>query len=219
MPLNDLLKEIREEIYTQPYSSIRFREHSNTIAASDMKLPPSMIISLNPILRFWDTYLRPTWLLRKTNHLIRDLMRREDENTSYNNATVLVQALQFVAVYFADGEDSFSVAKHRESLHVFIWQGAKGMEIGGTDGVQVWDTALSVLSVIEAGLASQHCFRAAMAKALQYLDQSQLRHDVCDPYRQQRKGGWTFSTKTNGLIVTDCSAETLKAVILLQEEW
>lgn len=146
-------------------------------------------------------------------------MRREDENTSYNNASVLIQAFQMAAVYFADGEDSFSVSKHRESLYVFTWQGSKGMEVGGTDGVQVWDTSLSVLAVVEAGLATQCSFRAVMIKALEYLEMSQLRHNVCDPYRQQRKGGWTFSTKTNGLIVTDCSAETLKAVILLQEDW
>lgn len=146
-------------------------------------------------------------------------MRREDENTSYSDASVLIKSLQMTAVYFADGEDSFSVSKHRDCLHVYTWQGSKGMEIGITDGVQVWDTSLSILAVVEAGLATQSYFRLVMAKALEYLDLSQLRYNVCDPYRQPRKGGWTFSTKTNGLVVTDCSAEALKAVILLQENW
>lgn len=50
MPLNTLLKEIREEIYIQPYASVHFKQHCDTIAASDIKLPPSIIRNLNPIL-------------------------------------------------------------------------------------------------------------------------------------------------------------------------
>lgn len=76
-----------------------------------------------------------------------------------------------------------------------------------------------MLAVVEAGLAQDVRFRPAMAKALKYLDISQLRDDLLDPYREQRKGGWAFSTKGNGFKVSDCSAESMKAVILLQEEW
>lgn len=210
MPLNSLLEAIREEIYIQPYSSIRFREHGNTVAAPDMKVPPSMILKLaNPILRIWDAYLRPDWLHRKVNQTIRDLMQREDDNTSYNNLASVNQALQLTAVYFADGNDSEGVAKHREKLPVYVWQGPEGMTVSGTDGVQVWDTAFSVLAVVEAGLAQDVRFRPAMAKALEYLDISQLRDNLSDPYREQRKGGWTFSTKGNGFKVSDCSAESM----------
>ena len=52
-----------------------------------------------------------------------------------------------------------------------------------------------------------------------FLDVSQLRDNLSDPYRQPRKGGWPFSTKENGYIVSDCAAESMKAVILLQEDW
>ena len=58
-----------------------------------------------------------------------------------------------------------------------------------------------------------------MKKALLFFDKSQFRNDLTDPYRQKRKGGWPFSTKDNGYIVSDCAAEGMKAVLLLQEQW
>jgi lanosterol synthase len=122
-------------------------------------------------------------------------------------------------VYFADGEQSVSLAKPRETLSTYLWIDGNGMTCSWTNGVQVWDTAFTVLAVVEAGLAWDPKFSEAMTKALQFLDLSQLREDLSDPYRQKRKGGWPFSTKDNGCIVSDCSAESMKAVILLQEEW
>lgn len=220
MPLSPFIEDLREEIYVQPFSSINFTEHRSTVASADMKRPNSLVVSImNPVLRAWEVYLRPLWLHRQANNIVRDLMRREDENTSYTDLAPVNKALQMAAIYFSDGEGSASLAKHRETLPTYLWQSHEGMTSCGTNGVQVWDTALTILAVAEAGLAQDHRFKAAMTKALDFLDVSQLRSDLSDPYRQQRKGGWPFSTKENGYIVSDCAAESMKAVILLQQEW
>ncbi|MCJ1405165.1 hypothetical protein MMC11_008391 [Xylographa trunciseda] len=219
MPLNPLLQELQNEIYVEPFSSIDFGKHRNTVAPTDLKRPNSIIVKLaNPVIRAWETYARPLWLHRKSNDVVRELIRREDENTSYNDLAPVNKALQMAAVYFADGEDSAGVAKHRETLPTYLWQSDKGMTSCGTNGVQVWDTAFTILAVVEAGLANDTRFQAAMTKALDFLNISQLRENLADPYRQRRKGGWPFSTKDNGYIVSDCSAEAMKAVIILQEE-
>ena len=220
MSLNPLLQTVREEIYVQPFSSIRFEDHSSTVAATDMKVMPSMILKLAyPLLRIWDTYLRPTWLHREVNHRLRDLIRRHDENTAYNDMVSTDQGLIMAMLYFDEGEESINLAKHRERFPKFLWQGAEGMTVSSTDGAQVWDTALSVLAVVEAGLVQDARFREAMLKALGFLERQQLREDLTDPYRQPRKGGWSFSTKTNGFLASDCSGEAMKAVLLLQEDW
>ena len=91
------------------------------------------------------------------------------------------------------------------------------MTSGGANGVQVWDTAFTILSAAEAGLPADAMFRKSMERALKFLELSQLTNNLKDSYRQQRKGGWPFSTKDNGYIVSDCTAESMKAVILLQE--
>ena len=220
IPLNPLIQELRNEIYVQKFSSIRFGEHRDTVAASDIKRPPALIVKmLNPIFRTWEAYLRPSWLHHRASDAVRNLVRMEDENTHYNNLAPVNKALQMTAAYFLDGEDSLSLGKHREALPTYLWQSDVGMTSGGTNGVQVWDTAFTILAVVDAGLAQDHRFRPTMAKALDFLDTSQLRDNLDDPYRQPRKGGWPFSTKDNGYIVSDCAAESMKAVIMLQEEW
>lgn len=220
MALNPLLEDLRKEIFIDAFSSIQFSEHCSTVASSDIKRPPSAVLELlNPLLRFWDTYIKPAWIHDKANTAIRELVRREDENTSYNDLAPVNKAFQLAVVYFADGEQSTSLAKHREKLATYLWIDGSGMTCSGTNGVQVWDTAFTVLAVVEAGLAQNPRFRETMRKALRFLDLSQLREDLLDPYRQKRKGGWPFSTKDNGYIVSDCSAESMKAVIMLQLEW
>lgn len=220
MPLNSLLEDLRKEIYVQPFSSIKFANHRNRVAPTDIKRPKSSILkAMDPVLVFWETYLKPSWLHSNSTDVVRGLIQREDENTNYNDLAPVSKAFQMTAVYFSDGEDSISLAKHREKLPTYLWQSEEGMTCSGTNGAQVWDTAFTVLAVVQAGLAKDERFKPSMIKALEFLDVSQLRNNLSDPYRQQRKGGWPFSTKDNGYIVSDCAAEAMKAVILLQEEW
>ena len=123
MPLNPLLRDLRNELYVQAFSSINFQQHRNTVAATDLKRPLSRIVGLmNPLLRAWEAYLRPVWLHRLANSTVQDIMRREDDNTSYNDLAPVSKALQMVAVYFLNGDDSDSLAKHREKLPKYLWQ-------------------------------------------------------------------------------------------------
>lgn len=219
MPLNTLLEELRREIYVQMYSSINFANHCNTVAETDMKRAPNSFVQImNSALRFWETYLRSTWIHTKANASILALVRREDENTSYNDLAPVNKALHMVVAYFAHGKHSSTLARHEEKVPTYFWQSANGLTSGGTNGAQLWDTAFSVIAAAEAGLVKRSEFRESMERALLFLDNSQFRDDLADPYRQRRKGGWPFSTKDNSYIVSDCAAEGMKAVLLLQEQ-
>lgn len=122
-----------------------------------------------------------------------------------------------VAVHFADSEDRTAIKRHWEKITPYLWQSANGTTSGGTNGTQLWDTAFTVIATEEAGLARNYPFRRSLQKALQFLDVSQFRDDLPDPYRQQRKVGWPFSTRDNGYVVSD-APRRLKATIMLQEE-
>ncbi len=117
-----------------------------------------------------------------------------------------------------DGAGSASLARHRERRPPYLGQSDQGMMSCETKSVQVRDTAFTVLAVVDAGLANDDRFKAKMTRAHDFLDVSQLREDLGDPYRQRRKGGWTFSTKDKGDVVSDCFAESMKAVIMIQED-
>lgn len=146
-------------------------------------------------------------------------MKREERNTNYNCLAPVNKAFHMVVAYFEDGPDSARVQAHRDKIDVYMWLGPQGMTSGGTNGVQVWDTAFAIQAAVEAGLAGRPEFRASLSKCLDFLDKSQLRTNLDDPHRQRRKGGWPFSTLSNGYIVSDCAAEGLTAVLMLQKEW
>ena len=95
----------------------------------------------------------------------------------------------------------------------------EGMLVNGTNGVQTWDTSWLIQAVHEAGLAEDLKWKPMLTKALEFLEDQQIREncreqDIC--YRQQRKGAWAFSTKLQGYTVSDTTSEALKAVMMLQ---
>lgn len=219
-PVNKLILSIREEIYTQKYEEVDFTRYLNHVAPSDLMKPSSWVLrTANAVLRSWECHLRPTWVSRWAAQRVCALIKREDENTSYNCLAPVNKAFHMVSVWHQEGKDSESMRRHREKISTYMWKEANGLTCSGTNGVQLWDTAFSIQAAVESGLAQEEEFRPALEKALDFLDMSQLRDNLDDPYRQPRKGGWPFSTKDNGYIVSDCAAEGLKSALLLQEQW
>ena len=149
------------------------------------------------------------------------MIHREDENTDYANLAPVNSAINLVACYVHDGPDSYSVKRHRERLPDYLWMKNEGMLVNGTNGVQTWDTSWLIQAAVEAGIAEDPKWKSMLVKALEFLEYQQIREnckeqDIC--YRQQRKGAWAFSTKTQGYTVSDTTSEALKAVIMLQIE-
>jgi len=90
----------------------------------------------------------------------------------------------------------------------------------GTNGSQLWDAAFVSQAIVESGLATEESNRASCVKALEWLDQAQIKGNTMHSgrdYRHQSKGAWPFSTPAQSYTVSDCTAEGLKAVLYLQE--
>ena len=220
-PLNSLTRQLREELYIQSYDSINFASHRNSISHRDNYYPKSFLLSgVNWVIsNIWNPYLRSNAIANRAEAWTYDLIRREDENTDYANLGPVNAVMNFLACYLHDGPASYSVQRHQERMHDFLWMKQEGMLMNGTNGVQVWDTAFLIQAVVEAGLAESPKWRPMLTKALQFLDDQQIREnckeqDIC--YRQRRKGAWAFSNKIQGYTVSDCTSEALKSVILLQ---
>ena len=116
-----------------------------------------------------------------------------------------------------------------------MWIGAEGMMMCGTNGSQLWDTGFIAQALVETGLAELEENKAGLIRALEWLDESQMREDPMHfevLYRHATKGAWGFrcvydipkrtvtnwlgSTKEQGYTVSDCTGEGLKAVMYLQ---
>ncbi|KAI9878912.1 MAG: Lanosterol synthase (Oxidosqualene--lanosterol cyclase) [Pleopsidium flavum] len=220
-PPTPLTRQLREELYTSPYESIDFLSHRNSISPRDNYHPKTFFLnSINwALVNVWNPYLRLNSLAKRAEDWAFDLIRREDENTDYANLGPVNGPMNLLACYIHDGEDSYSVRRHRERMHDFLWMKNEGMLMNGTNGVQTWDTSFLVQAVVEAGLAQDPKWKPMLLKALEFLDDQQIRDDVPDQalcYRQRRKGAWAFSTREQGYTVSDCTSEALKATILLQ---
>lgn len=216
-----LTRQLRDELYIQPYSSINFASHRNSISPTDNYHPKTWILNtINwALMNIWNPLLRTSYLRERAEEWAWDLIQREDENTDFANLGPVNAPMNFLACYIVDGEGSYSVKRHRERMHDFLWMKSEGMLMNGTNGVQTWDTSFLIQAVIEAGLATEPQWRPMLIKALEFLDDQQIREncreqDIC--YRQQRKGAWAFSTREQGYTVSDCTSEALKAVIMLQ---
>lgn len=220
-PISPLTLQLREELYTSPYDSINFLSHRNSISPRDNYHPKTFFLNtINWVLvNVWNPYIRPNTLVKKAEDWTFELIRREDENTDYANLGPVNGPMNLLACYIHDGEDSYSVHRHRDRMHDFLWMKAEGMLMNGTNGVQTWDTAFLIQAVVEAGLAQSPKWKPMLLSALHFLDDQQIRTDCPDQatcYRQRRKGAWAFSTREQGYTVSDCTSEALKAVLILQ---
>ncbi|KAL9612709.1 MAG: hypothetical protein Q9167_002700 [Letrouitia subvulpina] len=220
-PLNPLTRQLREELYVRPYSSINFASSRNSISHTDNYHPKSVFLSsINwALVNVWYPYLRTERIAKRAEDWTFELIRREDENTEYANLGPVNGPMNLLACFIQDGPDSYSVKRHRDRMHDFMWMKDEGMLMNGTNGVQTWDTAFLIQAVVAAGEAENPKWKPMLSKALEFLDDQQIREDcreqdVC--YRQRRKGAWAFSTREQGYTVSDCTSEALKSVILLQ---
>jgi lanosterol synthase len=217
-----LTRQLREELYTEPYESLDFRSHRNSISIRDNYHPKTWVLNLINFLLVWIWFplLRYDALVKRAEDWVWKLVQMEDANTDYAGLGPVNAPMNTLCCYIHDGENSHSFDRHIDRLKDYMWVNNEGMLMNGTNGVQVWDTAFLIQSVVEAGLADSPKWKPMLSKAAQFLEDQQIRDEVPDQkicYRQSRKGAWPFSTKVQGYTVSDCTSEALKATLQLQK--
>ena len=222
-PVTPFIRQLREELYAEPYESINFAANRNTISDFDNYHPKWWLLNLiNFLLVFiWFPFLRTASLAKRAEAWVWRLIQYEDANTDYACLGPVNAPMNTLCCFIEEGPESYSFQRHIYRLNDFLWMNKEGMLMNGTNGVQVWDTAFSVQAVVEAGLAEDPKWKPMLTKALEYLEHEQIQEEVQDMdkcYRQSRKGAWPFSNKIQGYTVSDCTAEGLRAVLILQKK-
>nr|UPX76572.1 putative oxidosequalene clavarinone cyclase 804 [Hypholoma fasciculare] len=219
MEENDLILSLREELYTEDYYSIDWPAQRNNVNKVDEYAPHTRLFDMiNSVLFLYEGCVLPPLrraALRRTYRLI----VMEDENTAYQTLAPVNKVFNMIARFAAEGRDCESFKMHMQKRADFMWLGAEGMMVCGTNGSQLWDTGFISQALVETGLAYEPENRESMVKALEWLDQGQIRKDPLhyrEAYRQTTKGAWGFSTAEQGYTVSDCTGEGLKASMYLQ---
>ena len=222
-PLNELTQQLRSELLTEPFETINFAAHRNDISPMDNYHPKTWILKLIfwLVVAIWNPYLRTTRLAKRAEEHVWWLIEAEDKNTDYSNLGPVNAPMNTLACYIKEGPDGHHFQEHLKTLPEFLWMKDEGMLMNGTNGVQTWDTAFTVLAADSCDFLQQKKYRPMFTKALEFLEDQQMLEEVDNQalcYRQQRKGAWGFSTRKQGYTVSDCTSEGLKATLILQND-
>ncbi|KAJ4172560.1 hypothetical protein NW754_002761 [Fusarium falciforme] len=218
----NLVQSLREELLLDPFEKINWTNHRNTVAKVDYKQPRTWLLkgASWAFVNIWQPYIRPNFLKRRAEAWVSQLIDMQDTNTDYGGIAATDAPMNTVIAYLRYGRDSVAFQRHLDRLQEFLWMTSGGMQINATNGSQCWDTAFLIQAVCHCGFQNEECWRPMLLKAYQFLERQQIRENCVDQekcYRQPRKGAWAFSNKDQGFAVSDCIAEALRAVMLLEK--
>ncbi|KAL2321403.1 hypothetical protein Fmac_030372 [Flemingia macrophylla] len=226
-PINAIVLSLRKELYTLPYPLLDWNEAQNLCAKEDLYHPCEVIQNIlwgflknigEPLLLHWPV----SKLRRKALHHVMQHIHYEDENTNYLCIGPISKVLNMVCCWL-ENPNSEAFSCHISRIKDYLWVAEDGMKMQGYNGSQFWDLTLSVQAILATNLEDE--YGSMLKKANNFIKCSQwglglkiTANSSDNPsnwYRHISKGGWPFSTVDNGWPVSDCTAEGLKAAILL----
>jgi len=229
-----LIAELRAELYTTPYSSIQWAGTADFVAEVDNYSPvhPVMVLG-NKVLAMWEAYggsIKDMLRARGLAFAI-DYMAAEDAQTNYVCIGPVNKVLNMLSAYHAaKSSDTPEFRKHTLRVADYLWVSEDGLKMQGYNGSQGWDASFTMQALAEAELVNE--FAPMCVKAYSYLERTQIlcsaasrnspafAYEAADMrfkyFRHVSEGGWPFSSAAHGWPISDCTAEGLKAVLVLR---
>ncbi|XP_027117731.2 lupeol synthase-like [Coffea arabica] len=218
--ITPLVHSLREELYTQPYHQINWIDARNTYAKEDVYYRHPLVQDMlwgflyhfaEPILTRW-----PFSILReKALKMTMERIQYEDKNSRYIAIGCIVKVLSLLACWVED-PNSEAFKCHLARIPDYFWVAEDGLKMQSF-GSQTWDGALAVQAILSSNLAEE--YGPTLKKAHDFIKASQVQDnpsgDFVKMHRHISKGCWTFSMQDHGWQVSDCTAEGLKAALLL----
>ena len=212
-----LLASIRKEIYAQPYETVDWMAARERVAETDAYTPrTSYLRAANGVLGLWERFA-PAGARERSLQIVLDQIRREDEATNHICIGPINKVLNTVVWQFARPGGP-EVEAHVKRLPDYLWRAPDGLKMQGYNSSELWDTAFAVQGILATGQAER--MRPVLERAADYIESNQVLEDVPElekGYRHRSRGGWPFSTRAHGWPISDCTAEGLKASLLLQK--
>ncbi|KAI3447283.1 hypothetical protein Pfo_003948 [Paulownia fortunei] len=222
-PINGIVLSLRKELYTQAYHQIDWNLARNQCSKEDLYFPHPLLQDIlwkclhkfaEPLLMQWPfSKLRHRALSTVMKHI-----QYEDVNTNYLCIGPVNKALNMLCCWI-DDPNSMAIKRHLSRIKDYLWVAEDGMKMQGYNGSQLWDVVLAVQAIVGTNLPQE--YGLMLKRAHEFIKMSQMRKDssghLSSWYRHSSKGGWPFSTADNGWPVSDCTAEGLKAALMLSQ--
>ncbi|XP_047087774.1 achilleol B synthase-like [Lolium rigidum] len=220
-PITPTIQALREDLYNIQYESINWDKARDSCAKEDLHYPRSNVQNIifgflnkfiEPILNCWPANkLREGALINLMEHI-----HYEDETTKYLCICPINKALNMICCW-VENKNSEAFQKHLPRIYDYLWLAEDGMKAQVYDGCHSWEIAF----IIQAYCSTENLigdFGPTLKKAHEFLKKSQvlINHPNYELYyRHRSKGSWTLSSVDNGWSVSDCTAEVVKALLLL----
>ncbi|KNA23716.1 hypothetical protein SOVF_022560 [Spinacia oleracea] len=222
-PITPTVLSLRRELFDVPYHEIDWDRARNECAKEDLYYPHPLVQDIlwaslhkavEPILMRW-----PGKKLReKALSTVMEHIHYEDENTRYICIGPVNKVLNMLCCWVED-PNSEAFKLHLPRIPDFLWIAEDGMKMQGYNGSQLWDTTFMVQAILATNLGEE--YGGTLRKAHNFIKDSQVREDCPGDlsywYRHISKGAWPFSTADHGWPISDCTAEGLKAALLLSK--
>ncbi|XAR54256.1 Cycloartenol synthase [Bertholletia excelsa] len=209
-PITPTVLALRKELYTVPYHEIDWNRARNQCAKEDLYYPHPLVQDV-----LWASLDK---LREKAIHMVMEHIHYEDENTRYICIGPVNKVLNMLCCWVED-PNSEAFKFHIPRVYDYLWLAEDGMKMQGYNGSQLWDTAFAVQAIFSTNLTED--YGPTLKKAHMYIKNTQVVGDCAGNldfwYRHISKGAWPFSTGDHGWPISDCTAEGLKAALLLSE--
>ncbi|XVF17519.1 hypothetical protein REPUB_Repub10bG0129800 [Reevesia pubescens] len=220
--ITGLIKQLRQELYNQPYQEINWNTARNTVAKEDLYYPHPIVQDLTwgflyhvaePLLTRWPfSMLRDKALKVAIQHV-----HYEDENSRYLCIGCVEKVLCLIACWVED-PNSEAYKRHLARLPDYYWIAEDGLKMQ-TFGCQMWDATFAIQAIMSSNLSDE--YGPILRKAHGFVKASQVRENPSGNffamYRHISKGSWTLSTQDHGWQVSDCTSEGLKCSLLFSQ--
>ncbi|XP_022158842.1 beta-amyrin synthase-like [Momordica charantia] len=218
--LTPLILQLRQEIYTQPYSNIKWSPARHYCAKEDKCFERSWIQKLA-----WDAVhylgepLLGSWAFKSVRNRALQIARfhidYEDQNSHYITIGCVEKPLCTLATW-VDDPNGQAYKKHLARVKDYLWIGEDGMKIQSF-GSQSWDVAFAIQAILATNFHRE--FSDTLKKGHDFIKKSQIREnpsgDFQSMYRHISKGSWSFSDQDHGWQLSDCTAENLTCCLIL----
>ncbi|XP_050217053.1 cycloartenol synthase [Mercurialis annua] len=222
-PITPIVLSLRKELFTVPYHEIDWNHARNQCAKEDLYYPHPLLQDVlwatlhkfvEPILMHWPgKRLREKAIQTAIEHI-----HYEDENTRYICIGPVNKVLNMLCCWVED-PNSEAFKLHLPRIYDYLWLAEDGMKMQGYNGSQLWDAAFAVQAILSSNLVEE--YGPTLKQAHEFIKKSQVLDDCQGDlnywYRHISKGAWPFSTADHGWPISDCTAEGMKALLLLSK--
>jgi lanosterol synthase len=216
VPDSPLLASIREEIYSQPYREVNWRAARNSVAATDAYTPRTRLFHLvHRVLGFYEQRHSARVRERALRKVI-DHIRAEEQATNYICIGPINKVLNMLVWHF-ERPGGAEVQAHRRRLGDYLHLAPDGLKMNGYNSSELWNTAFAVQAISATGHFDK--VPATVKRAARFIETNQVLDNTREYkryFRHPSRGGWPFSTRDHGWPISDCTAEGLKASLLLE---